>query len=153
MSNTESELPEDRLELYDKLIESNPDIERKGVSMPYTSVNGHMFSHLDKSGTMGLRLPKEEREAFLEKYDTTPFEQHGAIMKEYVTVPDELLQNTDTLSGYLEISYRYVGSLKPKPTRAYRSRPGGVSHVSGSGTSTRSARLILFSAIGIRMSL
>jgi hypothetical protein len=32
--------------LYAKLIETNPDIELKGVRMPYTSLNGHMFTFL-----------------------------------------------------------------------------------------------------------
>lgn len=38
-------------------------------------------------------------------------------MKEYVTVPDELLQNTDELRQYLDISYEYIKSPKPKPTK------------------------------------
>jgi hypothetical protein len=35
-------------------------------------------------------------------------------MKEYVEIPQELLQNTDELERYFELSYQYVGSLKPK---------------------------------------
>ena len=74
MAKKKVDIPQDKLDAYDRLIASNPDIERKGVTNPYTSVNGHMFSHLSKQGTMGLRLPKEEREAFLEKYDTMLYE-------------------------------------------------------------------------------
>jgi TfoX/Sxy family transcriptional regulator of competence genes len=85
--------------------------------MPYTSHNGHMFTLLSKSGSLGIRLPKEEREAFLQKYKTTLFEQYGAVMKEYVTVPDDLLENTDELKSYLVISFEYVKTLKPKPTK------------------------------------
>lgn len=117
MSKNSIGIPRDKLEAYDELIATVPEIERKGVSMPYTSVNGHMFSHLSKEGSMGLRLPKEEREAFLEKHDTKLYEQHGAIMKEYVTVPDELLKETDEMRVYLESSYVYVKTLKPKPTK------------------------------------
>ncbi len=109
--------PADKIELYDRLIESHPDIERKGKTNPYTSLNGHMFSHLSKEGFMGLRLPADERERFLERYGTTLYEQYGAIMKEYVTVPDELLENTQELKKYLEISYEYIKSLKPKSTK------------------------------------
>ena len=76
-----------------------------------------MFSHLSKTGTLGLRLPKAEREAFLEKYNTTLYESYGAIMKEYVTVPAELLEDTEALKPYLEMSYAYTKSLKPKPTK------------------------------------
>ena len=117
MGKNSVDIPPDKLEAYDELIATVPEIERKGVSMPYTSANGHMFSHLSKEGSMGLRLPKEDREVFLKKYDTTLYEQHGAIMKEYVTVPDELLKDTDEMKVYLEISYTYVKSLKPKPTK------------------------------------
>jgi len=39
---------------------------------------------------------------------------HGAVMKEYVAVPETLLKNTNELKKYLEISYEYVKTLKPK---------------------------------------
>ncbi len=109
--------PKDKLDLFDKLVDTHPDIERKGVTMPYTSMNGHMFTILSKSGSLGIRLPKDEREAFIEKYNTKLHEQYGAVMKEYVTVPDDLLLNTAELKKYLEISYEYIKSLKPKPTK------------------------------------
>ena len=117
MTKKKVEIPQEKLDAYDRLIASNPNIERKGVTNPYTSVNGHMFTHLSKTGTMGLRLPKEERELFLEKYDTTLYESYGAIMKEYVRVPDDLLQNTADLQPYLDLSYAYTRSLKPKPSK------------------------------------
>jgi TfoX/Sxy family transcriptional regulator of competence genes len=53
----------------------------------------------------------------LKKYKTTLFEAYGAVMKEYVAVPDTLLKNTKELQKYLELSYEYVKTLKPKPTR------------------------------------
>ena len=117
MSKTSKLPPKDKVDLYDQLINTNPDIKRKGVSMPYTSLNGHMFTYLSKSGSLGIRLPKEEREDFLEKYNTTLYESHGAIMKEYVTVPDELLENTKELKKFLDLSYEYVKTLKPKPSK------------------------------------
>jgi TfoX/Sxy family transcriptional regulator of competence genes len=106
--------PSDKLALYDKLIQSHPDIERKGVKLPYTSFNGHMFTFLSEAGELAIRLPKEEREAFLKKYTTTLMESHGAIMKEYVVVPENLLKDTEVLKKYLDISYEYVKTLKPK---------------------------------------
>ena len=109
--------PQEKIDLFDRLIATNPEIIRKGVTNPYTSVNGHMFTHLSKTGTLGIRLPKEERDAFLEKYNTTLYKSYGAIMKEYVAVPDELLENTVELKEYLNISHAYTKSLKPKPTK------------------------------------
>ena len=116
MATKKNNIPADKLELYDQLIATNPKIQRKGAANPYTSLNGHMFSYLNPSGWLALRLPEEEREKFLRKYKTTLFEAYGAVMKEYVTVPDSLLKNTKELQKYLELSYRYIETLKPKPT-------------------------------------
>lgn len=66
---------------------------------------------------MGLRLSKEDREAFLEKFKTKIMEQHGSVMKEYVEVPEKLLEDTKTASEYLQKSFEYVSNLKPKPTK------------------------------------
>ncbi len=110
-------IPADKQALYDKLLASNPKIARKGAANPYTSLNGHMFTYLNPSGTLALRLPEEEREKFLKKFKTALFEAYGAVMKEYVTVPDSLLRDTKTLGKYLEISYAYIQTLKPKPTK------------------------------------
>jgi hypothetical protein len=108
--------PAAKIALYEKLIATHSKIERKGAANSYTSVNGHMFSLLRPSGEMALRLPPDEREKFLKKYRTKLFEAYGAVMKEYVAVPDSLLQNTGELKKYFAISYDYVRALKPKPT-------------------------------------
>ncbi len=38
-------------------------------------------------------------------------------MKEYAAVPDALLENTKELQKYLDLSYQYAQTLKPKPTK------------------------------------
>jgi hypothetical protein len=102
--------------LYEAVLATIPAIERKGATMPYTAVNGNMFSLLTPDGTMALRLPEGERESFLEKHDTALVEQYGVVMKEYVRVPPALLHNTRALAKYLALSYEYACSLKAKPT-------------------------------------
>jgi hypothetical protein len=108
--------PAESVALYEALLATNPEIERKGATMPYTSVNGNMFSFLTPDGTLALRLPEADREAFLKRYKTTLCEQYGVVMKEYVRVPPSLLQNTRELATYLAVSYRYACTLKAKPT-------------------------------------
>ena len=76
-----------------------------------------MFSYMNPSGTLSLRLPKEEVDKFLTKYNTTLFEAYGVVKKDYVTVPDSLLKKTRELQKYFEISYRFVETLKPNPSR------------------------------------
>ncbi len=118
MAKKEAKLsaPADKVALYEKLIKTCPHVERKGATIPYTSLNGHMFSYLPQSGTMALRLPENTREDFLKKYKTTLFLAYGHVQKEYVTVPDALLKNTKELKKYLALSYEYVKGMKPKPT-------------------------------------
>jgi hypothetical protein len=120
-TSQKSDLPPEKLDLYEKLVATNPEIPRKGASVPYTSLNGNMFSYLHASGAVALRLPKGEREKFLAKYETKLFEAYGIIQKEYVTVPDTLLANTNELKPYFAMSYEYAKTLKPKPTKKGKS--------------------------------
>src|SRR5215475_14076217 len=101
------------LELYERLVATNPKIARKGATVPYTSLNGHMFSYLSKEGRLALRLPAGEREAFLKKYRAKLCQAYGVVQPEYVEVPDALLAKTSELKKYFDASYAYVGSLKP----------------------------------------
>jgi len=104
------------LQRYEALIATNPKVECKGATMPYTSCNGHMFSFLTASGKLALRLPEEERTAFLKAHKARLCQQHGTILKEYVEVPEPLFARPQALQEFFEASYRYVASLKPKPT-------------------------------------
>jgi len=39
---------EDKIVLYEKMVATNPKAERKGDTIPYTSLNGNMYSYLSK---------------------------------------------------------------------------------------------------------
>ena len=106
----------EKVALYEKLLANHPEIERKGDANPYTALNGNMFTLLHQSETLAIRLPEEEREKFLKKYKTTLFEAYGAVMKEYVRVPDALFAKPGELQKYVDVSYEYAKTLKPKPT-------------------------------------
>lgn len=117
-----TEIPAERLEHFERLVASNPEIQRKGASVPYTSCNGHMFSYLNSEGVLALKLPKAERERFLEKYETSLVEAYGIVQKEFVRVPDSLLADTAELKPYLDMSFEYVKSLKPKASKKSTNR-------------------------------
>jgi hypothetical protein len=119
-SDARTRIPAARLEQYDRLIATQPGVDRKGATIPYTSVNGHMFSYLSASGALALRLPPAERADFLDRYNTTLHEAYGIVQKEYVAVPDGLLADVGQLGPYFVASYVYVAALKPKPTRRAR---------------------------------
>ena len=113
------------LPLYERVVAQLPGVVRKGDTMPYTSLNGHMFSVLHKDGSVALRLPLAEREQFLKKYKTTLSSQYGSVQPEYVVVPDALLAKTGELRRFFEIGRAYVESLKPKPSAKKKSSTAG----------------------------
>lgn len=111
---TTHNIPPEKLDIYKKLIAELPGVALKGASIPYTSYNGHMFSYFEKDGTFGLRLPQQELESFLTKYETTLFVSYGVIKKEFALVPEALFLDVDAIRPYFGISFEYVKSLKAK---------------------------------------
>jgi len=111
---------------YDRLIATHPKIERKGKNLLYTSVNGHMFTVFSTEGFLGIRLPKAERLEFLDAYGVTLLKSYGATMREYVTIPRDLLEDTERLAPILATSYAYVSSLPPQATTRRSSKASGT---------------------------
>ncbi len=114
----------ERLRAYERLVATQPGIERKGATIPYTSMNGNMYSYLDANGTLALRLSPEDREAFMTRHRATLHEAYGIVQREYVSVPDRLLDQTEALREWFAASVRYASTLRPKPTTRKR-KPSG----------------------------
>ena len=105
---------DDKLTIYDDLIEKCPRFKRKGKTSPYTSANGYMFSALNKAGEIGIRFSKEVQEKYIKEFNTTNFISYGAVMKGYILIPDEMLEDLDNMAVLLNESYDYVMALEPK---------------------------------------
>ena len=102
---------------------ANPSVKRKGATVPYTSLNGHMFSYLSNAGKLALRLPPAEREAFLKKYKSRLCEAYGKVQPEYVEVPDALLASTRELKKFFDCKLR----IRRLPqTEAHHQKEEGV---------------------------
>jgi hypothetical protein len=110
----------DKLELFDELIAVRPEIERKGANNAYAAVNGNMFLLMQADGVLAIRLPDEAREEFLKRYKAKLHEAYGAVMKEYVAVPEAALGKTKEMQKYVAVSYDYAKSLKAKATKKSR---------------------------------
>lgn len=104
----------ERLAIFDEVIATCANLERKGKTMPYTSANGHMFSQLNKNAELGIRLSDEDRAAFGEKYAAEPFYSYGAQLRDYVLIPDELFDRPDELGIWLKKGWEHVLALPPK---------------------------------------
>jgi len=109
--------PPEKLELYETLVASVEGVERKGAANPYTSRNGQMTSFLDKAGEVSIRLDETDREEFIERYDSRISVQYGSQMKEFVVVPDDMLEAMDEVKDWFAKSWDWVGTLEPKPTK------------------------------------
>jgi len=106
--------PADRLALYEGLVASVEDVERKGAANPYTSRNGYMTSFIDKEGEVSIRLDKAEREKFIQQYESRISVQYGKNMPEFVVVPDDLLERPEEIGPWFARSWEWVGTLDPK---------------------------------------
>lgn len=65
---------------------------------------------------MALRLAATDRERFMQEHGATVMIADGFVQKEYVAVPDRLLEDTASLAPYFAASYDYAKALKPKAT-------------------------------------
>jgi len=114
MAKAKYEGPADRLALYEELVAAVEGVECKGAANPYTSRNGHMTSFIDKEGEVSIRLDAEGRERFIEQYGSRISMQYGRQMKEFVVVPDGLLERQDELRPWFVRSWEWVATLGPK---------------------------------------
>ena len=105
---------EEKLKFYDQLIAGNSKFKRKGKTMPYTSANGYMFSLFNKDGEIGIRLSKSSQDVFKKEHNSTIYKSYGAVMRDYVLIPESLYDKMDLLAKTLDESYEYVMSLPPK---------------------------------------
>jgi hypothetical protein len=116
-SQPKNKVAPENLALYDKLIETIPGLQRKGATVPNTTVNGNMFSYLHATEGMAIRLPADQLEKFLAQYKTKLFAAYGVVQREYAAVPEDLLRKTKELQPFFEVSYQYAKSLKVKPSK------------------------------------
>ena len=109
--------PVDALECYRTMVETLGDGEVRGAKNPYTSRNGHMFSFLDPDGLMAIRLSPDLEAEFRSHYESGPVIQYGRTMRGYSSVPQELLDEPETLRAWYDRSWEWIGTLEPKPTK------------------------------------
>jgi hypothetical protein len=100
------------LVIYEKMVASQPDIQRKGAANPYTSMNGNMFSFITKEDEIALRLPDEVRA----KMGAEPVIQYNSVMRGYALASQALLSKPAQLAKLFAQSVAYAATLPAKPT-------------------------------------
>ena len=102
---------------FEAAIALVPEMELKGKNMLYTSMNGNMYTYMGKEGVLGIRLGKEDYKAFREQYQVGDLKAYGAVMREYVPIPEALHEDEETLKIWMEKSHAYAKTLETKPTK------------------------------------
>jgi TfoX/Sxy family transcriptional regulator of competence genes len=116
-SKSKPSIPAETLALYEKLVATNPNVERKGATVPYTSANGTMFSFLTADGTLALRLPPDQLEPFFKKFNATHPVAYGKVMKDWAAVPNSLLAKTQELRNYFDLSFAHAAMKNKTRTK------------------------------------
>jgi hypothetical protein len=115
----QTSVPERALALYRAALAAVPGLEEKSnFGSAYTAINGNMYSIISKHGLVGVRLPPDERAAFMTEHGTDLFRGDPAWppAKEFVAVPEAMLADTPRLAALIGRAFGYTQTLKPKPT-------------------------------------
>ena len=105
---------EEQLKIYDELVSKCSRFKRKGKTMPYTSANGYMFSLFNKADEIGIRFSKEVQNKYIQEYDTSIYKSYNAVMRGYILITQDMLEDSNNVAKLLNESYDYVMSLEPK---------------------------------------
>lgn len=82
-------------------------------------VNGNMFTGVFQSSIF-FRLSPQDQKEFVDKYkDVRQFEpMEGRLMKEYVVVPEPVLEDEDAVGEWMKRSFEYTKSLPEKKAKS-----------------------------------
>lgn len=107
--------PVELVEAFKAAMQPIPGIQvRQMFGYPAAFVNGLMFAGLH-ARKMILRLPDEERAAFMKLDGAAQFEpMPGRPMREYVVVPPAMLASHAELDGWILKALAYTSALPPK---------------------------------------
>ena len=73
---------------------------------------------LTRSGSwMAIRLSDELADEFLSRYESGPVMSYGSVMRGYVSVPDDLLSDTEEVGSWFNKAHEWIGTLEPKSTK------------------------------------
>ncbi len=102
------------IELLDRHVSRFAAERRQMFGFPCYFVNGNMFAGTF-SNALFARLSEKDREKFDREGLGSIFEPvQGRKMMEYRVLSEKVLENQRSLDSWLESSYAYVSSLKPK---------------------------------------
>ncbi|MCO4820029.1 MAG: hypothetical protein KC517_10435 [Bacteroidetes bacterium] len=73
-----------------------------------------MTSFIGNDGNLAFRLSQEDITTLTESHEAQLMQQHGKILKDFICVPENLLNDQDLLATFFQKSLDHTNGLKPK---------------------------------------
>lgn len=107
--------PVDLIDLFASVLPEEPNIEKRQMfGYPCAFVNGNMFTGLHQESLI-VRLGEDDRKRLIDETGARQFEpMPGRPMREYVALPDALLDDREKLAEIIASARRFAASLPPK---------------------------------------
>jgi len=111
--------------LHADMVAPYPCDKRQMFGFQMFFVNDNMFTGVYEEGIM-MRLSEADRIAVMRENDeAVPFSPMGRTMKEYVYLPESLLNPPEFAEKWIAKSHAYVSSLPPKLKKAKKASKAG----------------------------
>jgi len=111
------------IERFDELTVDVPGERRQMFGYPCGFLNGQLFCGLF-AASMFVRLGEVDRQKLLAVEGARVFEpMAGRPMREYVVVPDALIEDSTAVRGWLDRAASYASSLPPKAKKSAGRQP------------------------------
>lgn len=107
--------PAELIELFTSILPDGPAIEKRQMfGYPCAFVNGNMFTGLHQEALI-VRLGENDRERLIEESGATQFEpMPGRPMREYIALPQALLDDREKLAELIASAKEFAAALPPK---------------------------------------
>lgn len=107
--------PADLIDLFASVQTEEPNIEKRQMfGYPCAFVNGNMFTGLHQDSLI-VRLGEDDRKRLIDETGARQFEpMPGRPMREYVALPDALLDDREKLAEIIASAGEFAASLPPK---------------------------------------
>jgi TfoX/Sxy family transcriptional regulator of competence genes len=92
-------------------------VQKKMFGCPCSFINGNMFLGVVEDRIF-LRMGGELRNEVLTRYQGQYFAPRGRIMKEYLTIPPEIVDDRTALVDLVQRAYMDISALPPKTKKA-----------------------------------
>jgi TfoX/Sxy family transcriptional regulator of competence genes len=107
--------PEELVNTFQVALPEDARVERRKMfGYPCAFVNGNMFTGLHQENLI-VRLAEEDRQKLVNQKGAEIFAPFpGRLMKEYVSLPADIIGNTKDLKGWMRRSLEYAAALPSK---------------------------------------